>query len=87
MIELIDIKEMINLIVILMGMKLTLENWQPPIDKHLQAVICVMAGGGFGIFLLGGKDGLINGLVAATLSFWGIKILEEVKEMIKSNNL
>lgn len=77
----IEIKDMLNMLIIMTGIKFTLENWQPPIQKSLQAIICLIIGVGLGFFFDPTKNGIITGLVGGVVSFWGSALFATVKDI------
>lgn len=87
----IEVSSIIQLLLIMLGIKLILENWQPPLQKSLQALVLLLIGGVGGFILNPSIEGAILGLVGGTVAFWGRDVfakldeLEDVKKEIKSD--
>lgn len=77
----IEIKDMLNMLIIMTGIKFTLENWQPPIQKSLQAIVCLILGVCLGVFVNPTKDGIVTGLMCGVISFWGSALFATVKDI------
>lgn len=74
----IEVKALVDLIVIMIGISLICSNWEPPIQKSLQALIVLVLGCLLGIIM--GK-GLAVGLLAGTIAFWRGELISIVKDM------
>ena len=74
----IEIKALIDLVLIMIGISLICSNWEPPIQKSLQAVIVLVLGCLLGVVL--GK-GIAVGLLAGTIAFWRGDLISIVKDM------
>ena len=80
----IEVASLIRLVVIMISISLILSNWQPPIPKGQQGLVCFLAGGLLG-YLFAGFDvnGIMTGLIASSISFWRkdlFDIFNEVKD-------
>ena len=80
-----ELQEIIELLAIMIGVKLILENWRPPIQLSYQALVILIIGGVAGWFMNPTKEGFILGLVGGTIAFWGRKIFAEIKDINDSN--
>ena len=79
----LDFKQILETIVIMLGVVLILKNWKPPISKHKQAIYCLIIGMALGIFLNFSKQGFVTGIVASSVAFWGrdfFIMLDEIRE-------
>lgn len=80
----IEISTLIELVIIMISVSLILSNWQPPVPKGQQGLICVIIGAALGYLLSGFNfEGIMTGLIAASVSFWRgelFKIFHEVKD-------
>lgn len=80
----IEISTLIQMTIIMISVALILSNWQPPIPKGQQGLICFIVGGVLGYLFSGFNfDGIMTGLIAASVAFWRselFKIFSEVRE-------
>ncbi len=81
----IELKSIIELLAIMIGIKLILENWQPPLQKSYQALLMLAVGGFGGWFINPTKEGLITGLIGGTVAYWGRSIFAEIEEIKESS--
>ncbi len=77
----IEVSSIVKLLVIMTGLKMVVEKWEPPFQKSVQALILLALGAFTGCFLTPSKEGFITGLIAGTISFWGSGIFAEIKEL------
>ena len=77
----IEIKSILEILIILIGVKLILENWQPPLPISYQAIIMAFFSAVVGLFINFSKEGFITGLIAGTVAFWGRKLFAEIEEI------
>lgn len=80
----IEISTLIELVIIMISVSLILSNWQPPVPKGQQGLISIIIGGILGYLFSGFDfDGIMTGLIAASVSFWRgdlFKLFDEVKD-------
>ena len=80
----IEVASLIQLVVIMISISLILSNWQPPIPKGQQGLVCFLAGGLLGYLFTGfNVNGIMTGLIASSISFWRkdlFDIFNEVKD-------
>lgn len=80
----IEVTSLIQMVVIMISISLILDSWQPPVPKGQQGLICFILGGIFGYAFAGFNfDGVVTGLIAASVAFWRgelFKIFNEVKD-------
>ena len=81
----IELRSIIELLVIMVGIKFILEKWEPPIRVSYQALIMLILGGASGWFINASKEGFITGLIGGTVAFWGRGIFAEIKEIQEGN--
>lgn len=80
----IELTSLIEMVVVMISISLILNNWQPPIPKGQQGGICLLIGGLLGYLFSGlNFNGIMTGLIAASVSFWRgelFKLFDEVKD-------
>ena len=80
----IEVSSLISLVIVMISISLILNKWEPPIPRGQQGLLCVLVGGLLGYLFAGfNTDGIITGLVAASVAFWRgelFKIFNEVRE-------
>lgn len=81
----IEIKLIIELLVIMIGIKMILEKWEPPIPISFQALLMLIIGGSGGWFINPSKEGFVTGLIGGTIAYWGRGIFAEIKEIQDGN--
>lgn len=81
----IEIKSIIELLIVMIGIKMILENWKPPVPVSYQALLMLVLGGIGGWFFNQTKEGLVTGLIGGTIAFWGRKIFAEIEDLKEAN--
>lgn len=81
----IEIRSIIELLVVMIGIKMILENWKPPIPTSYQALLMLFVGGLGGYFFNMSKEGFVTGLIGGTIAFWGRKIFAEIEDLKDAN--
>lgn len=64
-----------EIILVALTVKLIFAQWYPPIQKSVQAMACIIAGAGFGYFLNPTKQGLVLGIIASSVAFYGGELI------------
>ena len=92
----IELKSVINLILIVLSIKLIVMQWYPPIQKSKQAIISILLGTLMGCFLNPTKEGLVTGIIGSSFAFYGGELaqafkmtcneMEEVVKITKQEN-
>lgn len=77
----IEIRELVNLIIVTLIIKLIVMQWTPPIQKSLQAILCLVIGSGFGIFLNPTKEGVVTSIIGAGFAFYGGELIQAFKSV------
>lgn len=80
----IEVTSLAKMIVIMISISLMLSNWQPPIPRGQQSLICMTIGAGLG-YVFGGFaiDGIMLGLISSAVAYWRkelFDIFSEVKD-------
>ena len=80
----IEITALMELVVVMIALSLILAHWQPPVPKGQQGLICLVLGGIMGYLFAGfSYDGIMTGLIAASVSYWRgelFKVFNEVRD-------
>ena len=75
----IELKSVINLILIVLTIKLIVTQWYPPIPKSKQAIISILLGTLMGYFLNPTKEGLVTGIIGSSFAFYGGELTQAFK--------
>lgn len=82
----ISIKDLSELIIIVLTVKLVVAKYKPPIQESIQALICIFIGTSLAIFMNPSKEGLITGLVGSGFAFYGEELFNAFKNIKKLKN-
>ena len=63
--------DVFEIIIIVLTLKLITQRWKPPLQESLQAIISITLGTLIGVFLNPTKDGIILGIIASSVAFYG----------------
>lgn len=77
----IELKEVIELVLVALLTKLVVGQWYPPVQKSVQALLVCGTGGITGWFLNSTREGLIIGLISAAFAFYGRELVDAFKEV------
>lgn len=77
----ISIKDLTELIIVILTIKLILARYKPPIQESVQAIICLIIGVALSIFLDPSKEGLMVGLIGSGFAFYGEELLQAFKKI------
>ena len=75
----IEIKGLIELIIVVLIMKLIVGQWYPPVQKSLQAILCIGLGTSIGYMVTPTKEGLITGIIGSGFAFYGEELITAFK--------
>lgn len=75
----IEIKGLIELIIVVLIMKLIVGQWYPPVQKSLQAILCIGLGTSIGYMVNPTKEGLITGIIGSGFAFYGEELITAFK--------
>lgn len=80
----IEVTVLMELVVVMIALSLVLTYWQPPVPKGQQGLICMVLGGIMGYLFAGFSfDGIMTGLLAASVAYWRgelFKVFNEVRD-------
>lgn len=77
----IEIKGLIELIIVTLVIKLIVSQWYPPVQKSLQAIIAIGLGTAIAIFMNPTKEGLITGIIGSGFAFYGGELVQAFKDV------
>lgn len=80
----IEIKSLVEIIVVVITLKLIVSRWQPPVQESIQAIICIIIGTGIGFLINSSIEGFMSGIIASGVAFYGKDLIGEFKT-IKSD--
>ena len=78
--------QVILLGLVLVGLTLFLENWQPPIKKQYMFIILAVVGCSLGYYMLKGFNGTLWGFVYTSLVFFKDELVKNVEEVANAFN-
>ena len=78
------IKDLVELTIIVLTIKLITSRYKPPIQESIQALICIGLGTVIAICVNPTKDGLITGVIGSAFAFYGGDLFNEFKS-VKDN--
>ena len=78
----IEVTSLAKMVVIMISISLMLSNWQPPIPKGQQSLICMTLGAFLG-YVFGGftADGVMLGLIASAVAYWRKELFDIFSEV------
>ena len=82
----LDVVDLFELVLVVLTLKLIVSRWQPPIQESKQAILCIFLGTGLGLFVNPTKTGLIYGIIASGVAFYGGDVIQSctaIKDDIK----
>lgn len=72
----VELNLLLEVLFISLLVKLVIGQWNPPVQKSLQAILVCLVGSGTGLFLNPTKEGFIVGLVASAFAFYGRELVD-----------
>ena len=75
----IELKALVDLILIVLVVKLIVSQWYPPIIKSKQAILCITIGTLLALFLDPSKYGLVTGIIGSGFAFYGGELIQAFK--------
>lgn len=77
----IEIKSLIELIIVALILKLICKQWTPPIQRSLQAILVIAMGTMFGCFINPTKEGLVTAIMSSGFAFYGGELIDAFKSV------
>ena len=75
----IEIKSLLEIVIIVLTLKLIVSRWQPPLQESLQAIISICLGTLIGTIVNPTVEGFISGIIASGIAFYGGDLLAEFR--------
>lgn len=67
----VDMMNVLEIVFVVISLKLIVSRWQPPLQESLQSILCIIIGTVVGHFINPTREGLILGVVASSITFYG----------------
>lgn len=77
----IEIKSLLEIVIIVLTLKLIVGRWQPPLQESLQAIISIGLGTMIGLAMNPTTEGFISGVISSGIAFYGGDLLLEFKSI------
>lgn len=71
----------LQIIFVIVVFKLILSDYEPPIQKSLQALVCVVVGALLSTLINPTVNGFMTGVICAGISFYGADYVNEVRKI------
>lgn len=75
----------LQVIFVIITFKLMLSDYEPPIQKALQALVCVVVGAILSTLLEPNVYGFMSGVICAGISFYGADYINEIRKITDKN--
>ena len=75
----IELKSLVDLVLVVLVIKLVVSQWYPPITKSKQAILCIVIGTGLSLILDPSKTGLVTGIIGSGFAFYGEELITAFK--------
>ena len=86
----IEIKSLLEIVIVVLTLKLIVSRWQPPLQESLQAIISIGLGTMIGLAINPTTEGLISGIISSGIAFYGGDLISEfttIKDDIADANI
>lgn len=86
----IEIKSLLEIVIVVITLKLIVSRWQPPLQESLQAIISIFLGTTIALAMNPTIDGLVSGIISSGIAFYGGDLISEftsIKEDIANANI
>lgn len=86
----IEIKSLLEIIVVVLTLKLIVSRWQPPLQESLQAIISICLGTLVALAMNPSVEGMVSGIISSGIAFYGGDLISEftsIKEDIADANI
>lgn len=73
----IELKDLLEITVVVLTLKLIVSRWQPPVQESIQALICILIGTTLGMIINFSVDGFVVGVLASGVGFYGKDLINQ----------
>ena len=73
----IEIKSLLEIVIVVLTLKLIVSRWQPPLQESLQAIISICLGTGIALAMNPTIEGFISGIISSGIAFYGGDLISE----------
>jgi len=73
----IEIKSLLEIVVVVLTLKLIVSRWQPPLQESLQAIISICLGTLIALAINPTIEGLVSGIISSGIAFYGGDLISE----------
>ena len=73
----IEIKSLLEIVIIVLTLKLIVSRWQPPLQESLQAIISICLGTAIALAMNPTVEGFVSGIISSGIAFYGGDLISE----------
>lgn len=73
----IEIKSLLEIVIVVLTLKLIVSRWQPPLQESLQAIISICLGTAMALVINPTVEGLVSGIISSGIAFYGGDLISE----------
>lgn len=73
----IEIKSLLEIVIVVLTLKLIVSRWQPPLQESLQAIISICLGTTIALAMNPTVEGLVSGIISSGIAFYGGDLILE----------
>lgn len=86
----IEIKSLLEIVIVVLTLKLIVSRWQPPLQESLQAIISICLGTAMALAMNPTVEGFVSGIISSGIAFYGGDLISEfttIKDDIADANI
>lgn len=73
----IEIRSLLEIVIVVLTLKLIVSRWQPPLQESLQAIISIFLGTLVALAMNPSVEGLVSGIISSGIAFYGGDLISE----------
>ena len=77
----IEIKSLVDIIIVTLVIKLITTQWTPPLQRSLCVIISIFIGTILGVFIDPSAEGLLAGMIGSGFAFYGGELIQAFKSV------